>query len=190
MSRISKTGSMIPSKRLALSQGQRGRQRSKSLPRFRPWLEALEDRWVPSTTITGSVTLDESTGLQTSGVAVPGEDNNDNDVALSQLPSSFSNRLFGSPPAGLGLNSTFATAAGAAKSADTYISVTTTGTVVSLGFAKADGSALPVYAGSAGGGVASGLNAVTGGAISFFADASLGNRMVLGVDGDNQIVCA
>src|SRR4051812_42888778 len=78
---------------------------------FRPLLEALEDRLAPATTITitGSVTLDESPGLQTSGVAVPGEDNNDNDVALSQLPPSFSNRLFGSPAAGLGLSSTFAT---------------------------------------------------------------------------------
>src|SRR5262249_24696232 len=50
-----------------------------------------------------------------------------------------------------------------------------------------DGSALPVYAGVATGGGASGLSAVNGGAISLFADASLGNRLVIRVGATNQI---
>ena len=39
-------------------------------------------------------------------------------------------------------------------------------------------------------GVATGLSAVNGGAISLFADATLGNRMVLVVDANNDIVFA
>src|SRR4051794_9013089 len=138
-----------PSWRRSLNQRLGASRKARQRRRSTKWtadqsVEVLEARVVLSTSIIGSVTLDESPGLQTNGVAVPGgEDNNDNDVALSQLPPSFSNRLFGSPAAGLGLSSTFATAAGAAKSADNYITVTSDGTVVSLGFAAADGSALP-----------------------------------------------
>src|SRR5262245_7736897 len=45
----------------------------------RPRLEALEDRLAPATTITinGTVTLDESPGLQNTGIPVGAEDNND-----------------------------------------------------------------------------------------------------------------
>src|SRR5687767_6712880 len=115
----------------------------------RACLEQLESRRLMSVTINGSVTLDESAGLQTSGIAVTGEDNNDSDVAVGSLPSSFSSRLFGSPSAGLGLSNAFPTQVGVGKSADNYITVSATGTLTSLGFAKADGSALPVYAGVA-----------------------------------------
>ena len=153
--------------------------------------ERLEDRRLLSVTVTGTVTLDETAGLQTSGIAVTGEDNNDSDVAVGSLPSGFSSRLFGSPTAGLGLSNAVPTQVGVGKSADNYITVSAPGsTITSLGFTKTDGTALPVYAGVATGGVSSTLSALTGGAINLFADASLGNRMVIGVDGDNQIALA
>ena len=154
--------------------------------------ERLEGRQLLSVAVNGDVTLDESPGLQTTGVAVPNvEDFNDDDAAVGSLPTSFSSRLFGSPTAGLGLSSAFATQVGVARSAEDYITVTgVVGTIVSLGFSQANGSALPVYTGAATGGVASGLTAISGGAISFFADASLGSRMVLGVDTTNQVAVA
>ena len=142
-------------------------------------------------TINGSVTLDESLGLQNSGIGVPGvEDNNDSDVSLATLQSgasAFYNRLFG--PGGLGLSTAFATNNGVAESASNFIQVSG-GTVTALGFVDGNGGTLPVYAGVATGGVATGLSAVDGGAISLFADATLGNRMVLGVDANNDIVFA
>ena len=152
-------------------------------------IETLECRRMLAVAINGTVTLDETAGLQTSGVAVTGEDNNDNDVLLSQLPAAFSSRLFGSPTAGLGLSNAFPTLIGVGKSADGYISVSANGAVTSLGFTKPDGSALPVLGGAAPG-VASGLSAVTGGAITLFADSSLGNRMVVGVDAAGDKVLA
>src|SRR4051794_29904275 len=73
--------------------------------------EPLEGRrLLAAAVINGTVTLDESAGLQTSGVAVTGEDNNDSDVALSALQSqasTFYNRLFGA--GGFALSTTFAT---------------------------------------------------------------------------------
>src|SRR5215831_17723185 len=148
-------------------------------------------------TINGSVTLDESLGLQNgTGTPPPGEDNNDSDVSLGTLQSTvaaFSNRLFNSAAnGGLGLSTTFATNNGVAESASNFIQISagSGSTVASLGFVKDDGSALPVYAGVATGGVATGLSAVNGGAISLFADATLGNRMVLGLDANNDIVFA
>src|SRR5215469_447050 len=127
-------------------------------------------------TITGSVTLDESLGLQNTGTAVTGEDNNDSDVSLATLQSgstTFYNRLFNSvATGGLGLSTTFATNNGVAESASNFITVSG-GTVASLGFVKDDGSALPVYAGVATGGVVTTLSALNGGTISLFADATL-----------------
>jgi len=145
-------------------------------------------------TINGSVTLDESSGLQNSGIPNPvsGEDNNDSDVSLATLQSgasTFYNRLFNSAPGGLGLSTTFASSNGVAESASNFIQVSG-GTVVALGFVDGNGGALPVYAGVPSGGVATGLSALNGGAISLFADATLGNRMVLGVDANNDIVFA
>jgi len=147
-------------------------------------------------TITGSLTLDESLGLQNIG-SPAAEDANDSDVSLATLQSgasAFSNRLFNSVASGgLGLSTTFATGNGVAESASNFITVSG-GTVASLGFVKDDGSALPTYAGVATGGIP--LNgptsprAVNGGTISLFADATLGNRMVLGVDANNDIVFA
>src|SRR5258705_8409076 len=101
-------------------------------------------------TINGSVTLDESSGLQNSGIAVSGEDNNDSDVLLGTLQSGasgFYNRLFDSTgTGGLGLNTTFATQNGVAKSADNFITVSG-GTITSLRFGHGNGGALPVYGG-------------------------------------------
>ena len=141
-------------------------------------------------TINGEVTLDESSGLQV-GVATATEDNNDSDVLLSALPTTFSNRLFlSSGSGGLGLSNVFATADGVAKSADNYITVSGTGTVVSLDFTTSAGAALPVY--SVGvdpaTGAASGLSAVSGGAITLFSDLS--GRVALGVDTTGNIVFA
>src|SRR5262245_43831809 len=97
-------------------------------------------------TINGSVTLDESLGLQNTNIPVPGvEDNNDSDVSLNTLQSgasAFYNRLFG--PGGLGLNTTFATNNGVAESASNFITVSG-GTVASLGFVDGNGGTLPVY---------------------------------------------
>ncbi|MCL6698608.1 DUF5801 domain-containing protein [Sphingomonas sp. NSE70-1] len=138
--------------------------------------------------INGTVTYDESVGAQVGGVAVGQEDNNDNDVAIGTLPSAFSTRLFNALQ--LNLSNTLATSISVAKSADDYITLTGSGSVVSLNFTTSAGAALPVYAGVATGGAASNLVALDGGAISLFADASLGGRLVLGVDADNDIVFA
>ena len=141
--------------------------------------------------INGTMTLDESAGLQTGGVATANEDNNDNDVALSVLQtdaSSFYTRLF----TGLALDSSFATANGVARSASNFISVDSGGSVITaLGFVNGSGAALPVY-GVASDGAATNLVAVDGGAIELYADSAsgLGNNMVLGVDQDGDIVFA
>ena len=93
-------------------------------------------------TINGSVTLDESFGLQNTGVAVGSEDNNDSDVLLTTLQSgaaTFYHRLFDSAPGGLHLSQTFATDNGVAESASNFITVSG-GTVGSIGFVKDDGT--------------------------------------------------
>src|SRR6516225_8050521 len=98
-------------------------------------------------TITGSLTLDESLGLQNIGSPAP-EDANDSDVSLTTLQSgasAFSNRLFNSVASGgLGLSTTFASNNGVAESASNLITVSG-GTVASLGFVDGNGKALPVY---------------------------------------------
>ena len=141
-------------------------------------------------TITGSVTLDESLGLQNSGVPVTGDDNNDSDVSLATLQagaSAFSGRLFNSVlTGGLGLSTTFATNNGVAESASNFITVSG-GTVASIGLVDGNGNALPVYTPGVTDpltGVATSLSAVDGGAIHLFEDSAsgLGNRMALGVD--------
>src|SRR6185503_12422319 len=115
----------------------------RSSRRLSAAIEQFEPRRMLAVAVTGTVTLDESSGLQTGGVAVTGEDNNDNDVLLSQLPSTFSTRLFGSPTGGLGLSNAFPTLIGVGKSADGYITASSAdGTLISLGFTKPDGSAL------------------------------------------------
>jgi hypothetical protein len=136
--------------------------------------------------INGTVTYDESAGAQVGGVAVGQEDNNDSDVAIGTLPATFSNRLF----SGLSLNNTLASSISVAKSADNYITLSGPDAINSLNFTTSAGAALPVYAGVATGGAACNLVALDGGAISLFSDASLGGRLVLGVDADNNIVFA
>ena len=168
----------------------RRRHYARGLVSSRIRAEQLESRRLMAVTVTGSVTLDESPGLQTGGVAVTGEDNNDSDVTLATLQSqaaSLNTRLFGA--GGLGFSSTFAGAISVAKSSDTFIQVTGGGTVASLGFTKSDGTALPVL-GGADPGVSSGLSVVSGGAVTLFADNALGNRLVIGVDGSGDKVLA
>ena len=143
-------------------------------------------------TINGSVTLDESAGLQNSGVAAPPEDNNDSDISLATLQTdvaSFYNRLFGALE--LNLSTSFATAKGVARSATDYISLTGTAGVVSLGFTDSSGAALPIY-GVDLVGAATNLTALDGGAITLFMDpaSELGNRVAYGVDEDGDIVFA
>jgi hypothetical protein len=143
-------------------------------------------------TINGGVTLDESGGLQTGGVALPPEDNNDSDISLATLQTdvaSFYNRLFGALE--LNLSDDFATDNGVARSAANYISLSGTGGVVSLGFTDSSGAALPIY-GVDLVGAACNLTALDGGAITLFADpaSELGNRVVYGVDEDGDIVFA
>src|SRR5262249_48864261 len=123
-------------------------------------------------TINGSVTLDESLGLQNSGIPQPSEDNNDSDVSLGTLQSTvaaFSNRLFNSAgTGGLGLSSTFATNNGVAESAGNFITVSG-GTVASLGFVDGNGGTLPVYTSGvtdpSTGVLVTGFSALDGGAI-------------------------
>ena len=140
--------------------------------------------------INGAVTLDESALLQTGGVAVGQEDNNDSDIVLATLQSqatSFYGRLFG--VGGLGLSTLLASSIGVAKSADDYITLTGTGSINTLGFTTNSGGALPVYGGPDPG-AATNLSALDGGAISLFSDANLGSRLVLGVDTDGDVVFA
>ena len=144
-------------------------------------------------TINGTDTLDESLGLQNSGVAVTGEDNNDNDVSLATLQAnalSFYSRLF-NPVAssGLNLSTAFPTANGVAESSASFISVSSTGTVVGLNFVDGNGAALPVYGGATPG-VLTGLTTDSGSTISLFADPVLGSQMVLGVDSNGNIAFA
>src|SRR5262245_3633444 len=152
-------------------------------------------------TINGSVTLDESLGLQNTGVPVGSEDNNDSDVSLATLQSTvaaFSNRLFNSvATGGLGLSSTFATNNGVAESASNFITVSG-GTVATLGFVDGNGGTLPVYTpgvtNPSTGVLVTGFSALDGGAIHLFQDATsgsgLGDRMALGVDTQGNVVFA
>ena len=135
-------------------------------------------------TVNGSVTLDESAGLQNSGTAAGSEDNNDNDVSLATLQANalaFYNRLFNTVAnGGLNLATTFPTANGVAQSASNFVTVSSGGSVVDLGFVNGSGGAIPVYAAGVTG-TATGLTTLAGDAISLFLDPSLGNDMVLGV---------
>src|SRR5262245_50843164 len=153
-------------------------------------------------TINGSVTLDESLGLQNTGVPVGSEDNNDSDVSLATLQSTvaaFSNRLFNSvATGGLALSTTFATNNGVAESASNFITVSG-GSVASLGFVDGNGGTLPVYTPGVTdpltGVLVTGFSAIDGGAIHLFMDATptsggLGDRMALGVDTQGNVVFA
>jgi hypothetical protein len=154
-----------------------------------------------SITINGTLTLDESAGLQnaTATPAIAG-DANDNDVALTALQSgapSLYARLFG--VGGLGLDPAFAAENGVARSASNFIAVSGTGSITSLGFVLPDGDdagtepdPLPVWGAGVDpltGGTTT-MTALDGGAIHLFADAVLGNRLVLGVDATGDVVLA
>src|SRR5262245_51492643 len=132
----------------------RASQRTGPPARFRPRLEALEDRTVPSLTVTltgTTVTLDESAGLQ-------------NDDTSNLLPAAFSSRL-----TALGANP--ATAINAAVSNGNVLSISgVTGTISNLAFTDASGNALN--------GAASGLSTTDGQAISLFTDTANDNILL------------
>lgn len=129
-------------------------------------------------TINGSVTLDETAGLQTSLSASSGEDNNDQDVLPSSLASSFLARV----------NAYSLTPIGAAQSASNFISLTTTDIVVGMSFVNGSGGTIPVL--GSGPGIVTDLSALDGGTISLFSDPELGSRLVWGVDSLGQKVFA
>src|SRR5437588_10096543 len=124
-------------------------------------------------TINGTMTLDESLGLQNTGIAVGSEDNNDSDVSLSTLQTgalAFYNRLFNSAGSGgLALSTTFPSNIGVAESSSNFIAVSG-GTVTALGFVDGNGGTLPVYSSGVNPltGVLAPLTADTGGAIHLF----------------------
>ncbi|MER8465110.1 hypothetical protein, partial [Mesorhizobium sp. M1396] len=139
-------------------------------------------------TITDSVTLDESSGLQNTNIAIPGiEDNNDNDILVASLDVTFSTRLF----TDLGLSSSFSTTNGAA----TNTVATLSGGSTLEGFVKDDGSALPVYVVGSGAPpttVATSFTTLDGEAIYLCIDSAsgLGDNLVFGVDASGDVVFA
>ncbi|WP_423066393.1 DUF5801 repeats-in-toxin domain-containing protein [Devosia sp. CN2-171] len=138
------------------------------------------------------VTLDESSGLQTSGTPAANEDNNDNDIVYTDLPAAFATRLFDAGQ--LSLSNTFALANGAAR--NDFISLTEGSTLT--GFVMSNGDPLPVYDASGPTdpttGVLASFTTVDGEAIYLFADMAtgggLGAFMFLGVDASGEIVLA
>jgi hypothetical protein len=157
----------------------RDRRRNKPPARFRPRLEALEVRVVPAVpedliTSTGlTVTHDETAGLQNSveTPSIPG-DANDNDVAVSALPSAFSTRLtaLGFNPAG---------AIGAAASNGNVITINGTG-ITDIAFTDANGDPLV--------NVDSGLKTTDGQEVFLFTDTN--NNIALGKTSSGAIVLA
>ena len=136
------------------------------------------------------VTLDESLGLQDSGVGEANEDNNDEDISLASLNAAFSSRLFDA--GGLALDDSFAAANGVAS--NDFISLTEGSTLT--GFVKSDGTQLVAWVsgGDPTDGVLAGFTTVDGEAIYLFKDVStgggLGAFMFLGVDASGAIVIA
>jgi hypothetical protein len=135
------------------------------------------------------VVLDESQGLQNTGVSSSSEDNNDNDIVYTDLPAAFATRLFDAGQ--LNLSSAFAQANGAAQ--NDFISLTEGSTLT--GFVKSNGDPLLAYdAGTTDPttGVLAGFTTVDGEAIYLFADEAtgLGASMFLGVDANGDIVLA
>lgn len=135
------------------------------------------------------VALDESQGLQNTGVPSGSEDNNDNDIVYTDLPAAFATRLFDAGQ--LNLSSAFAQANGAAQ--NDFISLTDGSTLT--GFVMSNGDPLLAYdAGTTDPttGVLAGFTTVDGEAIYLFADedTGLGASMFLGVDENGDIVLA
>ncbi|HVK11482.1 MAG TPA: DUF5801 repeats-in-toxin domain-containing protein, partial [Gemmataceae bacterium] len=142
-------------------------------------LDPLEDRAVPANLIelTGvSITHDESAGLQVGGASVPGEDNDDSDVALSNLATMpFSSRLFGAPAGGLGLDP--AAAIGVARSAGNVITLDGSQGIFDVALTDAAGDPLA--------GTAAGLTTTAGNGIFLYTDAE--NNIALGREGTGAV---
>ena len=155
-------------------------------------------------TITGTAILDETTGLQTG--TNPALDSDGNDIAFSVLQNAattghatfdvdvkaFFDRLFGTATGQLGLSTSFATGIGVSRTAANFIAIDAEGgTVTGIGFDNGNGAPLPTYTGSNfASGVLTTFEAVNGGAIRLFADATLGNKGAIGVDTQGDIVFA
>jgi ketosteroid isomerase-like protein len=135
------------------------------------------------------VVLDESQGLQNTGISSTNEDNDDSDIVYTDLPAAFATRLFDAGQ--LNLSSAFAQANGAAQ--NDFISLTEGSTLT--GFVMSNGDPLLAYdAGTTDPttGVLAGFTTVDGEAIYLFADEAtgLGSSMFLGVDVNGDIVLA
>jgi len=142
-------------------------------------------------TLTGdSVTLDESPGLQNTGVPTATEDNNDSDVAFATLQSTFAARLFNATPGGLGLDNTFSQDNGVAVA--NLISLSGQSTIT--GFLDGSNNPLPNYTTGTDPttGVLTTFTTLDGEAIYVFADddAGLGDNVALGVAANGDIVFA
>ncbi len=144
-------------------------------------------------TLTGdTLVLDESSGLQNSGIPTSTEDNNDDDVGFGTLHSVFAARLFDPViSGGLALDDDFAQDKGVAV--ETVINISG-GTTVT-GFL--DGSDNPLLAFESGvtnptTGVETSFTTLDGEKIYLFVDqdSGLGDMMVLGVDANGSIVFA
>ncbi len=144
-------------------------------------------------TLTGdTLVLDESSGLQNSGIPTSTEDNNDDDVGFGTLHSVFAARLFDPViSGGLALDDDFAQDKGVAV--ETVINISG-GTTVT-GFL--DGSDNPLLAFQSGvtdptTGVETSFTTLDGEKIYLFVDqdSGLGDMMVMGVDANGSIVFA
>ena len=101
-------------------------------------------------TINGTVTLDESAGLQNTGIPVGDEDNNDNDVSLATLmtdptASVFYDRLFGNGVGELNLDTTFASTIGVAASAEDFVTISSDGSINGASLDVVDGTASGLF---------------------------------------------
>ncbi len=134
--------------------------------------------------LTASVTLDESSGLQTGLPATATEDNNDNDISLASLNSTFSARI-------LALHTDPDTVIGVATNT---VGTLTAGSTLT-GFVADGGGALPAYAGAATSHtVTASFTAIDGSPIYLCIDTTggsgLGDDVLLGVKADGTIVFA
>ncbi|MFZ5677515.1 MAG: DUF5801 repeats-in-toxin domain-containing protein [Pseudomonadota bacterium] len=146
-----------------------------------------------SITLTGdTLVLDESSGLQNSGIPTSTEDNNDDDVGFATLHSTFAARLFNPViSGGLALDNSFAQDKGVAV--ETVINIS--GGTTITGFL--DGSDNPLLAFQSGvtdptTGVETSFTTLDGEKIYLFIDqdSGLGDMMVMGVDANGSVVFA
>ncbi|MCJ7422411.1 DUF5801 repeats-in-toxin domain-containing protein, partial [Sphingomicrobium astaxanthinifaciens] len=141
------------------------------------------------------IVIDESEGLQTSGIPAAGEDNNDDDVLLATLMANAAalyDRLFSD----YALSTVFATANGVAYQADfVTVDAADNETITDLFFAAdAGGAQYDAWDGGvpAAGDLDSGLTTAGGEKIYLFrdTDAGLGSQLLLGVTESGNVAFA